>query len=313
MRQIQVNVPEKFKDETEEVLKKYSSEVSSSKSEKDSEKFVEFTSTVDQKEIDDITEDLKGLEIKSGDLSIRVLEQETLIEKGVKTRGPSASTLSAQEIYSKSQKASSFNSAQWGMVALSGSIAGLGLVTGNLIVLLGAILLAPVLYPLTSIATGMRMGDKSMVLESSRTAFFSIFTISAFALPVFYIFGGSQLDVLMTGIELAALSFLVGGAAMLTLISEYREEMAGAALAVAIVPPAAAVAENFAAGNLLGFGHAVRVIFLNVLAVITSGYFILALSGAKPLTAYRLKDAKKLTASLVIMVVALILLLYQAI
>lgn len=312
MRQIQVNIPEDFKDDTKEVLDKYSSEISSSEIEKNDQNFIEFRSTVDQKEIDDITKELKGLEIKSGDLSISVLDQETLIEKGVKTRGPSASTLSAQEIYSKSQKASNFNMAQWGMTALSGGIAGIGLVSGNLIVLLGAILLAPVLYPLASISTGIRMGDKSMMLESSRTSFLSILTISLAALPVFYLFGESNLDILMSGAELAALSFLVGGAAMLTFISEYREEMAGAALAVAIVPPAVSASEAITLGSIHSFSESVQVLSVNILAVITSGYLVLAAVGAKPLTQYRLKDAEKLHVVIVIMTTILGLLLYAS-
>ena len=150
MRQIQVDISEKYSGEAKKVLEKYSSDVSSSEIEKNDENFVEFSVTVDQEEIDDISEELKGLEVESGDLSIRVIDQESLIEKGVKTRGPSAGILSSQEVYSKAQDASKFNKAQWGMTALSGALAGIGLSTSNLIVLLGAILLAPVLYPLAA-------------------------------------------------------------------------------------------------------------------------------------------------------------------
>ena len=63
MRQIQVDISEKYSGEAKEVLEKYSSDVSSSEIEKNDENFVEFSVTVDQEEIDDISEDLKGLEV----------------------------------------------------------------------------------------------------------------------------------------------------------------------------------------------------------------------------------------------------------
>ena len=294
MRQIQVDISEEYSEEAKKVLDQYSSDVSSSEIEKNDENFVEFSVTVDQEEIDEISEKLKGLEVESGDLSIRVIDQESLIEKGVKTRGPSAGILSSQEVYSKAQEASKFNKAQWGMVALSGALAGIGLSTSNLIVLLGAILLAPVLYPLAAFSISIKMGDRQLAFQSLRTSFFSVLSIFVASIPVYLVLGSSSMDVLLEGIELVILSVIVGSAAILTFISEYREEMAGAALAVAIVPPAALTGNFIVLMDWSGMIHAAQVLLINILTVIISGYGILALFGAKPLTHYRLKDAQKL-------------------
>lgn len=314
MRQIQVNLPQEYKDDTHEILEDYSSEINSSEIEHgDQEEFIQFTATVDQQDIDDITEELKDLDVESGDLSISVLDQESLIEKGVQTRGPASSTLSSQEIYSKAQQASGFNNAQWAMTALSGGIAGIGLASGNLIVLIGAILLAPVLYPLAALSTSLKMGDSTMLAKSIKTSFLSISVLLVCSLPVFYLLGESKIDVLVDGYELVALSFLVGGAAMLTFISEYREEMAGAALAVAIVPPTAFIAEALYLGDLSNFIDSVTVLAANVLSVIAAGYIVLAAKGAKPLTEYRLRDSKKMDLIIVIIGLTLVTLLYLAV
>lgn len=309
MRQLQIDIISDFEDEAREVLEDYSSDISSSEIEKNEEDFVDFSVTVDQKKIDEISEELKDLEVKSGDLSIRVLEQESLIEKGVKTRGPSAGTLSSQEVYSKAQQASTFNYAQWGMTALSGALAGIGLATDNIIVLLGAILLAPVLHPLAALAVSIRMGDRKLALKSSSTSFKSILSIFLFSIPVFLILGEAQLDVLLQGFELIVLSSIVGGAAMLTFISEYREEMAGAALAVAIVPPTAIIGNSVASLDPLQILQASQVLLANILTVLISGYMILAVSGAKPLTEYKLKDAKRLNVLVLLMIVLLLALM----
>lgn len=311
MRQIQVDISEKYSEEAREILEKYSSDISSSEIEKNDESFVEFSVTVDQKEIDDISEELKDLEVESGDLSIRVIDQESLIEKGVKTRGPSAGILSSQEVYSKAQEASKFNKAQWGMTALSGALAGIGLSTSNLIVLLGAILLAPVLYPLAAFSVSIRLGDRAMALESLRTSFFSILSIFAASIPVYLVLGSSTMNVLLEGIELLILSVIVGSAAILTFISEYREEMAGAALAVAIVPPAALTGNFLVVTEWYSMVHAAQVLLINVLTVVISGYLILALFGARPLTEYKLRDARKLKFVLVGLTAVLIAVLYS--
>lgn len=309
MRQLQIDIISDFEDEARKVLEDYSSDISSSEIEKNDEDFIEFSVTVDQEKIDEISEELKGLEVKSGDLSIRVLDQESLIEKGVKTRGPSAGTLSSQEIYSKAQQASTFNNAQWGMTGLSGALAGIGLSTGNIIVLLGAILLAPVLHPLAALAVSIRIGDKNLALNSARTSFKSILSIFLFSIPVFLLMGEAQLDVLIQGTELVILSSIVGVAAMLTFISEYKEEMAGAALAVAIVPPTAIIGNSVAGLNPLQALQGSQVLLANILTVLISGYGILAISGSKPLTQYKVKDAKQLNILVLLMIILLLILI----
>lgn len=306
MRQLQIDIIKEFEDEAKEVLEEYSSDISSSKVDKNDKAFIEFSVTVDQEEIDEISEELKDLEVESGNLSIRVLDQESLIEKGVKTRGPSSSVLSSQEIYSKAQQSASFNNAQWGMTALSGALAGIGLSTGNLIVLLGSILLAPVLHPLAALSVSIKIGDTTMALKSAKTSFFSILSIFVFSIPIYLVLGNYQMDVLLEGFELVLLSSIVGGAAMLTFISEYREEMAGAALAVAIVPPAALAGYYFQAYNWIQLIHAVQVLLVNVLTVVISGYGILAVSGAKPMTEYKVKHARELRILFMGMTLALI-------
>lgn len=76
MRQLQVTVPENFSEEVREVIKDYSSDVSSTEVEKDDFKQVEFTTTVESDDIDELTEELKVLDdLESGKLSIRVLER----------------------------------------------------------------------------------------------------------------------------------------------------------------------------------------------------------------------------------------------
>ncbi len=166
MRQLQVTVPAGSKGEVKEILEDYSSDVSSSNVERDGSQAIEFTVSVESDEIDSLTEELKGIEeLDSGELSIRVLEQESLIEKGQKTKG-SSSILSQEEIYSKAQESSRFNRAQWGLIGVSAAIAAYGLALDNVIVVVGAMMLAPLLSPFVSGAISLVVGDSALMRDA---------------------------------------------------------------------------------------------------------------------------------------------------
>jgi len=294
MREVKIDIPSKFEDDAKEVIEEYSSEISSSEIEKKDSKFVELTATISQKDLDELTDELKALDVDSGDLSIKVFEQESLIEKGSSTKGASNSILSNQEIYSKAQKSATLNRAQWVMLGLAGAIAGIGLTTGNLIVLIGAILLAPLLHPLSSLSVSMAMGDSKMLVSSLQSIILGTLLVGLSSLPVFAIFGGAEINVLLEGLEIIVLSIFVGGAAVLTFISEYKEEMAGAALAVAIVPPAVVSAEALYVQNFSQMFLGLEVLLINLLSAVLAGYLVLISFNIKPLTDYREKLADNL-------------------
>ncbi|MFO7794428.1 MAG: TIGR00341 family protein [Candidatus Nanohaloarchaea archaeon] len=294
MREVKIDIPSKFEDDAEEVIKEYTDEISSSEIEKKDSKFIELTATISQEDLDELTDELKALDVDSGDLSIKVFEQESLIEKGASTKGASNSILSNQEIYSKAQKSATLNRAQWVMLGLAGAIAGIGLTTGNLIVLIGAILLAPLLYPLSSLSVSMAMGDSKMLASSLKSISLGTLLVALSSIPVFAIFGEAEINVLLDGLEVIALSVFVGGAAVLTFISEYKEEMAGAALAVAIVPPAVVSAEALFLQNFSKMFLGLEVLLINLLAAVLAGYLVLIGFNVKPLTDYREKLADNL-------------------
>lgn len=312
MREVKIDLPSKFEDDAEEVIKEYTSEISSSEIEKKDSKFIELTATIGQKDLDDLTENLKALDVDSGDLSIKVFEQESLIEKGSSTKGASNSILSNQEIYSKAQKSSTLNRAQWVMLGLAGAIAGIGLTTGNLIVLIGAILLAPLLHPLSSLSVAMAMGDSEMLTSSIISVTLGTLLVALSSVPVFAIFGEAQMNVLLEGLEVIALSVFVGGAAVLTFISEYKEEMAGAALAVAIVPPAVVSAEALYLQNFSNMFLGLEVLLINLLAAVLAGYLVLIGFNVTPLTDYRKRLADNLKVILFVLSFVFILFLLAA-
>jgi uncharacterized hydrophobic protein (TIGR00341 family) len=312
VRQLQVTVPKKFSDEAKEVLEEHSSDINSSEVEKDDYKAVELTATTESEDIDELAEDLKDIDdIEPGKLSIRVLEQESLIKKGQKTKG-SFSALSQEEIYSKAQEAGEFNMTQWSLVAASSAIAALGIASNSIIAVIGAMMLAPMLSPFISSSISLSVGDKSLMKKSLSAGSISIvlafLTALVISLPISFSNTPALNTVLAPGFLAVPLSIIVGAAAALSFTTGFRDQIAGVAVAVALVPPVAAAGLTIGAGRyLLGF-KALNLAVMNALAVLVSGYITLKALGLEPSTYYKKKDAESMRKAIPIGIVLIMLL-----
>lgn len=298
MKQLQVSVPKKLKDEAEEILENYSSDISSNEAEKNDEKIVEFTVTAESEDIDELTQDLKDIEdLENGDLSIRVIKQESLIRKGQETRG-SSSILSQEELYSKAQESADFDTAQWGLIGLSSIIAAFGLASDNLIVVIGAMMLAPLLSPFVSGALSLTVGDRKLMVSSLKAGIISVLiavALSFVAVIPFPVNMNPTLQLVSTpSIISILLAVFVGAAAALTFATGLRDEIAGVAVAIALVPPISSIGIGLRMGDLGLVANASTVASMNMLAVIISGYLCFKILGLKPSTYYKKKQAQKI-------------------
>lgn len=298
MKQLQVSVPKKLKDEAKEVLEKYSSDVSSKEAEKNNEKVIEFTVTSESEDIDELTQELKDIEdMDNGDLSIRIIKQESLIRKGQETQGKS-SILSQEELYSKAQESADFNIAQWGLIGLSSVIAAYGLASDNLIAVIGAMMLAPLLSPFVSGALSLTVGDRKLMISSMKAGILSVLiavALSFVAVIPFPVNMNPTLQLVSTpSIMSILLSLFVGAAAALTFVTGLRDEIAGVAVAIALVPPISSIGLGLKMANLDLVLNSATVASMNMLAVIVSGYLCFRIFGLKPSTYYKKKQAQKI-------------------
>lgn len=298
MKQLQVTVPKKSRADAEEILEKFSSDISSSEAEKDGDKVIEFRITAESDQIDDLTEKLKTLDgIDSGDLTIRVMQQESLIRKGQQTRG-SSSMLSQAELYSQAQESASFNRAQWSLIGLSAIIATYGLVADNVIVVIGAMMVAPILSPFISGALSVAVGDRKLLANSLKTGLTS-FVIAILAATVaaapFNIVMNDSLALVSSPTMLSLLlSIFVGAAASLTFVTGLRDEMAGVAVAIALIPPIASIGIGIRMLDIQMVTNALTVVLINMISIISAGFICFRVIGVKPSTYYKKKQAEKM-------------------
>lgn len=249
-------------------------------------------------QIDELSQNLKDIDdLKSGDLTVNVMKQESQIKKGRKIKGEN-SILSQAEIYSRAQEAAVFNRAEWGLVALSAVIATLGLVEDNIIVIVGAMMVAPILSPFISGALSLNVGDKSLLKQSVKTSlssFLLAFIASAIAAAPFPVkLNPSIALVSEPSIISVLLSLFVGAAAALTFMTGMKDEIAGVAVAIALIPPISSIGIGLKTADVGLVVSSVSVAFMNIFSVIISGSASFYLLGVRPSTYYREKQAEKL-------------------
>lgn len=298
MKQLQVTLPREFKDDARELLEDYSSDVSVSEAEKNDEKVVEFHVTAKSDQIDELSQELKDIEgLESGDLTVNVMKQESQIKKGSKIKGEN-SILSQAEIYSRAQEAAVFNRAEWGLVALSAVIATLGLVEDNIIVIVGAMMVAPILSPFISGALSLNVGDKSLLKQSLKTgssSFLLAVIASAIAAVPFPVTMNPSITLVSEpSIISVLLSLFVGAAAALTFMTGMKDEIAGVAVAIALIPPISSIGIGLKTADISLVASSISVASMNIFSVIISGFASFYLLGVSPSTYYREKQAEKL-------------------
>ncbi len=132
------------------------------------------------------------------------------------------------------------------LVILSSLVAAIGLLTDNVAVVIGAMVIAPLLGPNLALSLGTALGDLSLIRKSVQTLVAGL--LLAVAVPaVLGMFWPSdvtshELELrTVVGIDSAALALASGAAAALSLTTGLSSVLVGVMVAVALLPPAAAL------------------------------------------------------------------------
>ncbi|MFQ3275605.1 MAG: putative membrane protein, partial [Candidatus Nanohaloarchaea archaeon] len=90
------------------------------------------------------------------------------------------------------------------------------------------------------------------------------------------------------------LSIFVGAAAALTFVTGMRDEIAGVAVAIALIPPIASIGIGFKMFDLSLVVNAFAVAVMNMVSIIASGFVCFHLLGIRPSTYYKKKQAEEI-------------------
>lgn len=169
-------------------------------------------------------------------------------------------------------------------VILSVLMASLGLIANNAAVVIGSMLLAPILFPILSVALSVIMSDGPLITRSAVTFLkasgIAIATAAATTL-IFSPFPTLTQEILLRtnpSLEYAGIAIVAGLAASYALARPNLSiTLPGIAVSVALIPPLAAIGIGIASLDLRVTAGAVTLYVINVLGIIFASMFIFSL------------------------------------
>ena len=232
----------------------------------------------------------------------------------LKTAGKGGSRISREELYADIEGATRLSWIFIVMIILSSVVATIGILRGNVAIVIGAMVIAPLLGPNVALSLATTLGDKSLARRSVSTAASGVMVSLFFAAMVGILF---QVDPTISEIISRTvvgpgdilLALAAGSAAVLAFTSGVPTALIGVMVAVALLPPLVTL------GMLVGSGFwkealgALLLLLTNLICINLAGVVTFLLQGVRPRTWWEAKQAKKATRDAILIWATLLILL----
>lgn len=194
-------------------------------------------------------------------------ESEASAENDESPKAVFAQRVSREELASDLDEASRLTAPYLIMVALSTVVAAVGLVRGDVAIIIGAMVIAPLLGPNIALSLACTLGDMALARRSIKAIAAGVFVAAAISLLI-----GLAVPINPTAKELASrasvsqgdvlIALAAGAAGSIAFTSGVPAVLVGVMVAVALLPPLVA------AGLFAGSGHAFHA--LEAMALLTT-------------------------------------------
>lgn len=214
---------------------------------------------------------------------------------------PDAPTrINREEIYTNVATSVHFSWRQISLLLLSSSIAGVGLVRGSEVVIIGAMVIAPLLKPNMALAVATTLGDFTLALKTVKVGIIGILVPIAFSILIGLLFPISpELPEIAIRTKLTLPDIVValasGAAAAISLTAGEISSIVGVMVSVALLPPLVTW------GMLMGSGEwepalgAMLLVTANIASLNLAAIATLLLQDLRPTSWWDNIKAKKLT------------------
>ena len=178
------------------------------------------------------------------------------------------------------------------LVAISAVVAALGMIGGDVAVIIGAMVIAPLLGPVLGAILGVALGEKELLFRGLKAGIAGniLAILIGAALGVVLPFDTTTSELAArasVGFETIALALASGVAAALSLTAGAASVLVGVMVAVALMPPAVAIGLFLGKAQWWMAGDATLLLAVNLTSIQFSGQIVFLLRGVKPRTRYR--------------------------
>lgn len=195
--------------------------------------------------------------------------------------------LSREELYADVMEGARINRVYVVTVILSSILAAVGLLRDDPVILVGAMVVAPLLGPNLALAFGTTLGDLSLVERSLKTSALGVGLALAFSVLVGFFMGVDPgLDAIAyrtrVGIPDVAVALAAGSAGALTFTTGLPSALVGVMVAVALLPPLVNAGLLLSVGYVPGALGALTLVFTNVVCLNLAGMVTFRLQRIRP-------------------------------
>ncbi len=171
------------------------------------------------------------------------------------------------------------------MVILSILMATFGLLINNITVVIGSMLIAPILYPIMSLALGFVISDSKLLSRSLitiiKSTIFGLLTatlVTLFADPLTNFHSQEIIKNTVPSLAYAAIAIIAGLAAAFALIKPNMNAlMPGVAISVALIPPLAVTGIGLARWDREIISNGATLFLVNIIGIAFAGIIIFSL------------------------------------
>ena len=208
--------------------------------------------------------------------------------------------ISREELYSDIEKTIRLSWVFVVMVILSSIVASIGILRNNVVFIIGAMVIAPVLGPNVALSFATTLGDISLSRKAAQAIAAGILTALASSILLGIVFKvDPDIPELLSRTEVSlgdvVLALAAGSAAAFSFSSGLLSALIGVMVAVALLPPLVTL------GMLMGSGHwelasgSLLLFLINIICVNLAGVVTFIAQGIRPLTWWQADKAKKAT------------------
>lgn len=179
-------------------------------------------------------------------------------------------------------------------------VAALGLNADNVAAVIGAMVIAPLLGPILAISFASALGDFKLLSRSARNAALGLLLGVSVATAIGAMFpldyeSNELMSRTVVGIDSIVLALAAGVAAALSIVAGVSAALVGVMVAVALLPPAAAIGLFLGDGDFILASRALLLLTVNVVCIMLAAQGVYIYKGVRPRTWVEKKKAGKAT------------------
>lgn len=208
--------------------------------------------------------------------------------------------ISRQELYSNLENNAKVSKMYLALISFSSVVAAIGLLGDNPVVIIGAMVIAPLLGPIMALSLAITIADRSLARSALKAGLTGLALAVGISAILGYFFSvnptNSEIELrLNVNLVDIALALASGGAGALALTAGASEALIGVAISASLVPPLVIFGLMLGSGNIYEATGTLMLFLVNIICINLAGIAVFISQGIKPSTWWEAKRARKET------------------